>query len=66
MSSISGKPHDKLEDKSSSEAHGCSGHSHCIRCLEMDIISGFWVYVNKQLLSTGKGLSKGQNAGLVL
>lgn len=65
MSSISGKPHGKLEDKSSSDAHGCSGHSAWTRCLMMDIICSVWVYVNEQLLSTGKGLSTGQNFGLL-
>lgn len=66
MSSISGKPHGKLEDKSSSDVHGCIGHSGRTRCLMMDIICSVWMYVNEQLLSTRKGLSAGQIFGLVL
>jgi len=65
MSSISGKPHGKLGDKSSADAHDFSGHSSRTKCLMMDVICSVWVYVNAQLLSTGKGLSTGRNFGLV-
>lgn len=45
MSSVSGKPPGELEEKSPSDAHGCSGHTGCTSCLMMGIISSVWVYI---------------------
>lgn len=56
-SGVTEMPHGKLEDKSSSDAHSCSGHSGHARCLTMDIICSVWVYVTNSSWALEKNLA---------